>query len=169
MATDTVTTAFSSLKVYNQVACCLLLLCIVCDATGDIGREKIDNIFASILGAESAHVRTQYFSGTHAISCALFGSVKPGDCILSVTGHPYDTLEEVIGTRPGSQTQSTVGSLKHWGVDFREIPLLDSNSNSKSYATNSSPIDIEAMDSELERHPNIKLIHVQRLHFSVFS
>ena len=64
---------------------------------GDIGREKLDNIVAKVLGAEAALVRLQLFSGTHAIATALFGCLRPGDTLLGVSGHPYDTLEEVIG------------------------------------------------------------------------
>jgi len=62
---------------------------------GDIGREKMDNIIAKLLGAEAAVVRLQFFSGTHAISSALFGALRPGDNMLCCSGHPYDTLEEV--------------------------------------------------------------------------
>jgi hypothetical protein len=66
---------------------------------GDIGREKLDNIVAKLMGAEAALVRLQLFSGTHAISTALFACMRPGDAFLGVSGHPYDTLEEVIGLR----------------------------------------------------------------------
>jgi len=68
---------------------------------GDIGREKLDNIVAKLMGAEAALVRLQLFSGTHAISTALFACLRPGDAFLGVSGHPYDTLEEVIGLRGG--------------------------------------------------------------------
>ncbi|XP_020576531.1 uncharacterized protein LOC110022056 [Phalaenopsis equestris] len=83
------------------------------------GREALDNIFAEVFGAESAIVRSQFFSGTHAITCALFAVLRPGDELLAVAGAPYDTLEEVIGIRnpPG------IGSLKDFGVSYREVPL----------------------------------------------
>ena len=73
----------------------------------DLGREALDKVFADIVGAEAAIVRVQFVSGTHAIACALFGVLRPGDEMLAVAGAPYDTLEEVIGTRGSGQ-----GSLK---------------------------------------------------------
>lgn len=85
---------------------------------GDSGREVLDKIFARILGTESALVRGQFVSGTHAIAAALFGVLRPGDHVLSVTGDPYDTLEEVIGIRGNGQ-----GSLKDFGVSYHSIPL----------------------------------------------
>lgn len=66
---------------------------------GDQGREVIDRVFARVLGAEAAAVRLQFVSGTHAIAAALFGVLRPGDRMVSATGRPYDTLEEVIGDR----------------------------------------------------------------------
>ena len=66
---------------------------------GDISREKIDEVFAKFFLAEKSAVRMQFVSGTHAISSVLFGILRPGDLMLSVTGSPYDTLEEVIGIR----------------------------------------------------------------------
>ena len=86
---------------------------------GDIGREKLDLIVAKLMGAEAAVVRLQFFSGTHAISSALFGALRPGDNILCVSGHPYDTLEEVIGLRDGHQTGSRIGSLADWGIGYK--------------------------------------------------
>ncbi|ONK65966.1 uncharacterized protein A4U43_C06F2810 [Asparagus officinalis] len=85
------------------------------------GREALDNLFAEIVGAESAIVRSQFFSGTHAITCALFAFLRPGDELLAVAGAPYDTLEEVIGIRNSSQT----GSLKDFGIAYREVPLAE--------------------------------------------
>ena len=66
---------------------------------GDQGREVLDRVFARVLGAEAAAVRLQFVSGTHAIAAALFGVLRPGERMLSITGRPYDTLEEVIGLR----------------------------------------------------------------------
>ncbi|KAL6844507.1 hypothetical protein ACP4OV_026180 [Aristida adscensionis] len=83
------------------------------------GREALDAVFAEIVGAEAAIVRPQFFSGTHAIACALFAILRPGHELLAVAGPPYDTLEEVIGIR-GS---ANVGSLKDFGVAYREVPL----------------------------------------------
>jgi cystathionine beta-lyase family protein involved in aluminum resistance len=84
----------------------------------DLGRETLDKVFAEIMGAEAAAVRVQFVSGTHAIACALFGVLRPGDEMLSVVGAPYDTLEEVIGTRGTGQ-----GSLKEFGIGYRELAL----------------------------------------------
>jgi len=66
---------------------------------GDLGRDIIDKIFADVLEAEKAAVRLQLVSGTHAITSSLFGVLRPGDDLLSVTGRPYESLEEVIGLR----------------------------------------------------------------------
>lgn len=85
---------------------------------GDQGRELVDRVFAKVLGAETAAVRLQFVSGTHAISAALFGVLRPGDRLLSITGRPYDTLEEVIGLRGSGQ-----GSLQEFGVQYEALPL----------------------------------------------
>jgi len=85
---------------------------------GDTGREVLDRVVARILGSEAALVRGQFVSGTHAIAAALFGVLRPGDHVISVTGAPYDTLEEVIGIRGKGQ-----GSLKDFGVSYDAIPL----------------------------------------------
>lgn len=84
----------------------------------DLGRQALDQVFAEIMGAEAAAVRVQFVSGTHAIACALFGNLRPGDQLLAVTGAPYDTLEEVIGLRGHAQ-----GSLVEFGVQYRQVDL----------------------------------------------
>ncbi|MEB3279484.1 MAG: methionine gamma-lyase family protein [Lyngbya sp.] len=84
----------------------------------DLGRQTLDRVFAEIMGAEAAAVRVQFVSGTHAIACALFGVLRPGDEMLAVAGAPYDTLEEVIGLRGKSQ-----GSLIEYGISYRQIDL----------------------------------------------
>ncbi|MEM1308290.1 MAG: aminotransferase class I/II-fold pyridoxal phosphate-dependent enzyme [Cyanobacteria bacterium P01_H01_bin.153] len=84
----------------------------------DLGRDTLDRVFADVMQAEAAAVRVQFVSGTHAIACALFGALRPGDELLSVTGSPYDTLEEVIGLRSNHQ-----GSLKEFGITYRELSL----------------------------------------------
>jgi cystathionine beta-lyase family protein involved in aluminum resistance len=84
----------------------------------DLGRQTLDKVFAEVMGAESAAVRVQFVSGTHAIACCLFGVLRPGDEMLAVVGAPYDTLEEVIGLRGHNQ-----GSLKDFGIHYRELPL----------------------------------------------
>ena len=85
---------------------------------GDLGREKIDKIFADVLEAEKAAVRAQLVSGTHAIASSLFGVLRPGDKLLSITGRPYESLEEVIGLRGSGQ-----GSLIDFGISYEEISL----------------------------------------------
>ncbi len=84
----------------------------------DLGRETLDKVFAQIMGAEAAAVRVQFVSGTHAIACALFGVLRPGDEMLAVAGSPYDTLEEVIGIRGNGQ-----GSLLEFGISYRQLDL----------------------------------------------
>jgi len=91
--------------------------CYFAEKTGygrdDAGREMVDQIFASVFEAEAAAVRMQMVSGTHALACALFGNLRPGERLACLTGDPYDTLEEVIGLG-GDQS----GSLKAMGVDY---------------------------------------------------
>ncbi|WP_008318858.1 aminotransferase class I/II-fold pyridoxal phosphate-dependent enzyme [Leptolyngbya sp. PCC 6406] len=84
----------------------------------DLGRDTLDQVFASVMEAEAAAVRVQFVSGTHAITCALFGVLRPGDELLAVAGNPYDTLEEVIGLRGQGQ-----GSLIEFGITYRVLPL----------------------------------------------
>lgn len=87
----------------------------------DSGREVLESVYAQVFGAEAALVRMQIASGTHAITAALFGMLRPGDELLFVTGHPYDTLEEVVGVRG----ERNMGSLKDWGVLYREVDIRD--------------------------------------------
>lgn len=86
---------------------------------GDRGRERLDRVYARVFGAEAALVRAQIVSGTHALALALFGVLRPGDELLSVTGRPYDTLEKVIGI-----AGEGAGSLRELGVAYRQIDLL---------------------------------------------
>ena len=87
---------------------------------GDIGRDTLDKVYAAAFGAEDALVRHTFVSGTHALSVALFGVLRPGDRLMAVTGKPYDTLEEVIGLagKPGN------GSLLDYGVEYGQVDLL---------------------------------------------
>ena len=82
----------------------------------DLGRETLEHVYADVFGAESALVRIQFVNGTHAIACALYGALAPGDTMLSVTGAPYDTLHQVI-------TGNGHGSLAAYGVRYREIGM----------------------------------------------
>ncbi|MDE7363318.1 MAG: methionine gamma-lyase family protein [Ruminococcus sp.] len=88
---------------------------------GDIGREVIDKVFAQVFGTEDALVRFNFVSGTHALSVALFGVLRMGDKIVSITGKPYDTLEEVIGI----SGKKGNGSLMDYGVEYGQVDLLD--------------------------------------------
>lgn len=110
---------------------------------GDIGRDKIDRIFASVLHAESAIVRSQFISGTHALTVTLFGLLRPGDTLLSITGKPYDTLDEVIGIRDNPS------SLKSFGINFDYINLKDNE------------FDLEKIEKYLKSH-KVKVIEIQR-------
>ena len=86
----------------------------------DLGRETLDRVFAQVMQAEAAAVRVQFVSGTHAIACALYGVLRPGDEMLAVAGAPYDTLEEVIGLRGKNQ-----GSLKDFQISYRQLELTE--------------------------------------------
>ena len=111
---------------------------------GDLGRDKIDKIFANVLEAEKAAVRLQLVSGTHAIASSLFGVLRPGDNLLSIAGRPYESLEEVIGLRGSGQ-----GSLIDFGISYQEISLQ-----------NDGYIDFLALEKALIK-PR-KLIFIQR-------
>ncbi len=87
---------------------------------GDFGRDVLDAVWAQVVGAEDALVRHNFVSGTHALTVALFGVLRPGDRMVAITGKPYDTLEEVIGItgEPG------IGSLRDYGVLYEQVDLL---------------------------------------------
>lgn len=85
----------------------------------DIGRDTLDKVYAEVFGAEDALVRHSFVSGTHALTVALFGILRTGDKIVSLTGKPYDTLEEVIGIRGNGH-----GSLKDFGVEYDQVDFL---------------------------------------------
>ncbi len=87
---------------------------------GDRGRDTLDKVYAQIFNAQDALVRHNFVCGTHALTVALFGVLRPGDTILSVTGTPYDTLQGVIGIN-----KNCSGSLKEFGINYKEIPLND--------------------------------------------
>jgi cystathionine beta-lyase family protein involved in aluminum resistance len=86
----------------------------------DRGREVLDLVYADVFGAEAALVRPHFASGTHTISTALFGILRPGDELLYITGTPYDTLHKVIG-----EPNDGKGSLQDWGVHYNEVALLE--------------------------------------------
>ena len=93
-------------------------------AYDDIGRNTLEKVYAEVFKAQKALVRTQFVSGTHAIAAALFGVLRPGDELVSLTGKPYDTLQTVIG-----YDNPTPGSLKEFGVFYDELPLKDGRPN----------------------------------------
>lgn len=109
----------------------------------DIGRDKIERVYASIFKAEDALVRCQFISGTHAISTCLFALLRPGDTMLSISGKPYDTLDSVIGFNNNSS------SLKSYNVDYKEIDLIDND------------FDYDGI-REILGNNKIKLIEIQR-------
>ena len=84
----------------------------------DLGRDTLEEVYAKAFHGEDALVRPQLISGTHALTIALSGNLRPGDEILSPVGKPYDTLEEVIGIR------DSVGSLKEFGITYSQVDLL---------------------------------------------
>lgn len=110
---------------------------------GDIGRDKIEEVFAYIFKAEDALVRSNFVSGTHALTVALFALLRPSDNLLSITGLPYDTLHPVIGITDNES------SLKSYGINFDKIDLIN---NQFDY------IKIEEYIKENE----VKVVHIQR-------
>ena len=110
----------------------------------DGGREKLEKIYSEIFGAEDALVRPQIMSGTHALSLALFGLLKYGDTMLSISGEPYDTLKSVIGISGDSQNSL----IKH-GIKYEEIELINND------------FDYERIAKRVEQG-NIRLIEIQR-------
>ena len=106
----------------------------------DIGRDKVEKVFADYFGCESALVRCQFVSGTHALSTAFFGILRPGDTLLSMSGLPYDTLHEVIGIKDNPS------SLKAFGINFKYIDLINND------------FDYDKIKDSL----NVKMVHIQR-------
>lgn len=88
---------------------------------GDLGRDAIEEVFAKVLKAEDALVRNQFISGSHALTVALFGLLRPNDTLLSITGLPYDTLHEVIGIKENNS------SLKSFGINYEQIDLINND------------------------------------------
>ncbi len=91
---------------------------------GDAGRDKLDQVYAQAFGCEKALVRHHFVSGTHTLSTALFGVLRPGDTMVCLTGTPYDTMTEVIGIN-GEDGQ---GSLKDFGINYAQLDLLSDGS-----------------------------------------
>ena len=110
----------------------------------DVGRDKLDEIYAGLFGTEAALVRIQFVNGTHAIAAALFGALKAGDVLVSAVGAPYDTLLGVIGVGDKGH-----GSLKDYGVEYRQVELV-----------NNQP-DLEGM-ARAAADPRVKAVLIQR-------
>lgn len=110
----------------------------------DYGRDTLEKIYADVFGGEAGLVRPQIISGTHAISIALFGVLRPGDELLYITGKPYDTLEEIVGIRGNG-----IGSLKEFGISYQSVDLLE---NGK--------VDYQAISKAIKS--NTKMIGIQR-------
>ena len=110
----------------------------------DLGRDKLDEIYADIFGTEDALVRIQFVNGTHAIACALFGALKAGDVLVSAVGAPYDTLLGVVGAVDKGR-----GSLRDYGVEYRQVELVDDAPDRKGLA-------------QAVRDPRVKAVLIQR-------
>ncbi len=109
----------------------------------DVGRDTIEKIFAEILHTEDSLVRGQFISGTHALTVALFAFLRPNDIFLSISGKPYDTLDEVIGI------VDNPSSLKSYGVKYEQIDMIEND------------FDYEQIKDRVSRN-DIKLIEIQR-------
>ncbi len=112
-------------------------------AYDDLGRQKLEELYAEVMGAERALVRSQFVSGTHALATVLFGILRPGDQLLSLTGTPYDTMQTVIGYKNPSS-----GSLKEFGILYDELPLVD------------NCVDINSIPSAVKS--STKMVMIQR-------
>ncbi len=139
----------NSLKVLSAFQKCGLAEMHLHSSTGygidEIGRNKIEEIYAEIFRTEDALVRAQLISGTHALAVTLFGLLRPGDTMLSITGAPYDTLQTAIGI----SKEKSKSSLKAFGVRYEQIDLINND------------FDIEAIKERISKQ-DIKLIEIQR-------
>ena len=139
----------NSLKVLEAFQYCRLSEMHLHSSTGygidEIGRNKIEEIYARIFRTEDALVRAQLISGTHALAITLFGLLRPGDTLLSISGAPYDTLQTIIGI----SKEKSRSSLKEFGVNYEQIDLINDN------------FDIKTIQDRVAKH-DIKLIEIQR-------
>lgn len=137
----------NTLKVLDAMRECKVAAAHFNQSTGyaydDIGRTKLEELYAKVFGAERALVRTQFVSGTHALATVLFGILRPGDELVSLTGAPYDTMQTVIG-----YNAPIPGSLKEFGVLYNELPLVDGK------------VDIAHIKDVIK--PETKMVEIQR-------
>ena len=128
--------------------------------SGDRGRDALDKLAAEVFRAEAGFIRPSLLSGTHTLAVALYGILRHGDIMLSVTGRPYDTLTKVLGldqTGDEKPQISSEGSLRDLGVDYRQLELLPDP------FTAEEPIDVPAMVEFIRRHgEKVKMVYVQR-------
>ena len=138
---------YNSLKVINAFKNNKLSEAHFASTTGygynDIGRETIEKIFADIFNCEDALVRSQFISGSHALSVTLFALLRPNDTLLSITGLPYDTLHEVIGIK------NNASSLRSFGINYEQIDLLNDD------------FDYDKIEETI-KEKKIKVIEIQR-------
>lgn len=120
------TAEYNQLKVLNAMQKCKVSESCFMPSSGygynDLGRDTLERVYATVFGTEDALVRPQITCGTHALSTALSSQLRPGDEMLSISGKPYDTLEEVIGIR------DSIGSLKEYGITYSQVDLLEDGS-----------------------------------------
>ena len=139
----------NSLKVLEAFQYCRLSEMHLHSSTGygidEIGRNKVEEIYARIFRTEDALVRAQLISGTHALAVTLFGLLRPGDTMLSISGAPYDTLQTAIGI----SKEESKSSLKAFGVKYEQIELVNDD------------FDLKAIEERVAKN-NIKLIEIQR-------
>lgn len=141
------TAEYNQLKVINAMQKCRVSAECFGSGTGygydDIGRDTLEEVYAAVFHTEAALVRAQITCGTHALATALAGNLRPGDEMISISGKPYDTLEEVIGIRPSN------GSLAEYGVTYKQVDLLADGS-----------FDFEGIKKAISK--KTKLVEIQR-------
>lgn len=117
----------------------------------DLGRDTLEEVYAGIFHTEDALVRPQITCGTHALALALMSNLRPGDILFSPVGKPYDTLEEVIGIRERSTDGHSSGSLKEYGIGYRQVDLLSDGA-----------FDYPAIKAVLQQEKALRLVTIQR-------
>ena len=139
----------NSLKVLSAFQECNLQEMHLNSSTGygidELGRNKIEEIYANVFKAEDALVRAQFISGTHALAITLSALLRPGDTMISITGEPYDTLQTVIGCNK----EESKSSLKAYGIKYEQIGLVNND------------FDIKTIQERLKKQ-DVKLVEIQR-------